>query len=112
VWQIHRAPVAIVERKRAGSNKITCLLKIARLSAPESKVFGSIVRIPEVEAPPKIQQKSLAPRAWFRRFGGLADRKRRRLLLRRLNRSRANRTQPVCRRYSWCEQPSLQHIPT
>src|SRR5207248_7877810 len=109
--QIHLAPVTIVEPKRTCTDKVSCLLKVARLSAPESKVFGSIVRIPEVEAPPKIQQKSLAPRAWFRRRGGLADRKRRRFLLCCLNRSRAKRTQPVCRRRnSWCEQPSLQHI--
>jgi hypothetical protein len=92
VGQIHCAPISIVERKRAGSNEIACLLKIARLSGSESKVFGSIVRISEVEAPPKIQQKSLAPRARFPRIAGSADRKRPRLLLRHLNRSRANRT--------------------
>jgi hypothetical protein len=53
--QIHGPPVAIIERKRAGANKITRLLKISRPTAPESKVFRSIVRIPEVEAPSKIQ---------------------------------------------------------
>jgi len=56
-------PVAIVEGNRPGRNEISRLLVVAGPSTPEAEVLDRVVRIPEVEAPAEIEEKTLASRA-------------------------------------------------